>query len=40
MAIENKKELSPQECEALLSTLRNRFIKNTNRHKGLEWAQV
>jgi len=40
MTIENKKELYPQEREALLNTLKNRFIKNTNLHKSLEWDQV
>lgn len=36
----NKKELSPQQCEELLTILRTRFEKNMNRHKGLEWAGV
>ncbi len=36
----NKKALSPQQCEELLSTLKARFEKNKNRHKGLEWAKV
>jgi len=35
-----KKELSPKEREELLKTLKARFEKNTNRHKGLEWAEV
>jgi len=35
-----KKELSPQQCEDLLNTLKNRFEKNMNRHKGLEWTKV
>src|SRR6059036_4364205 len=36
----NKKELSPEQREELLSVLRARFEKNMNRHKGLEWAKV
>lgn len=36
----NKKELSPEEREGLLKTLKARFEKNMNRHEGLEWADV
>ncbi len=36
----NKKELSPKQREELLRTLKARFEKNMNRHKGLEWAKV
>ncbi|HEV7681432.1 MAG TPA: DUF4256 domain-containing protein [Pyrinomonadaceae bacterium] len=36
----NKKELSPEDRDELLSELRTRFEKNMNRHKGLEWAKV
>ena len=36
----NKKDLSPEQREQLLSALKARFEKNMNRHKGLEWAQV
>jgi hypothetical protein len=36
----NKKELSPKQREELLRTLKGRFEKNMNRHKGLEWATV
>ena len=36
----NKKELSPEQCEELLSVLKGRFEKNMNRHKGLVWAKV
>jgi hypothetical protein len=36
----NKKELSPKQREELLRTLRDRFEKSMNRHKGLEWAKV
>jgi len=35
-----KKELSAKESEELFSTLKARFEKNMNRHKGLEWAKV
>jgi len=34
------KELSPEQCEELLTTLEARFEKNMNRHKGLAWAKV
>ena len=36
----NKKGLSPEQREELLSALKGRFEKNMNRHKGLEWAKV
>jgi len=36
----NKKKLSQGEREGLLKTLKTRFEKNMNRHKGLEWAKV
>ena len=36
----NKKALSPEQREVTLSTLKARFEKNKNRHKGLEWADV
>jgi hypothetical protein len=35
-----KKELSPEQREALLTVLKARFEKNMNRHLGLEWAKV
>ena len=35
-----KKELSAKQREVLLDTLKGRFEKNMNRHKGFEWAQV
>lgn len=35
-----KKELSSEQRQELLSTLRARFEKNMARHKGLEWAKV
>jgi hypothetical protein len=34
------KELSPKQREELLKTLKARFEKNLNRHKGLDWAKV
>ena len=36
----NKKKLSAQERAELLNTLKARFEKNMNRHKGLDWAAV
>ena len=36
----NKKHLSPEQCEQLLRLLKARFEKNSNRHKGIEWANV
>jgi hypothetical protein len=36
----NKKELSTEEHSALINTLENRFEKNRNRHKNLEWSKV
>ncbi|MFC5711797.1 DUF4256 domain-containing protein [Thalassorhabdus alkalitolerans] len=35
-----KRELSLEEREELLSTLKSRFEKNMNRHKDLEWTKV
>lgn len=36
----NKKKLTPEQREELLKTLKTRFEKNMNRHKGLEWTKV
>lgn len=36
----SKKELSPDERDELLKELKNRFEKNKNRHKGIEWSKV
>jgi hypothetical protein len=36
----NKKDLSPEQREELLETLKARFEKNMSRHKSLEWAEV
>lgn len=35
-----KKELSPQQAEELLGTLKTRFGQNMHRHKSIEWAKV
>src|SRR3989339_495907 len=35
-----RQKLSPEERNELLTTLKARFEKNMNRHKGLEWAQI
>jgi hypothetical protein len=35
-----RKALSPKEREELLKTLKARFEKNMDRHKGLEWGKV
>ena len=40
MSAETKKKLSTKQQEELLGTLKARFEKNMNRHKGLEWADV
>jgi hypothetical protein len=37
---DNKKELSKARRESLLATLKSRFEKNMDRHKGLEWSKV
>ena len=36
----NKKELLPEQREELLKILKDRFEKNMNRHKDMEWAKV
>jgi hypothetical protein len=38
--MKTKKQLSPEQREELLRTLKDRFEKNMNRHTGLEWAKV
>jgi len=40
MAIKNTKELSAEQREELIRTLKVRFEKNKSRHAGLEWANV
>lgn len=36
----NKKELSLEQTETLLNTLKTRFENNMNRHNGLDWAEI
>src|SRR4051812_19292167 len=36
----SKKALSSEERDELLGALKARFEKNTNRHRGVEWAKV
>jgi hypothetical protein len=38
--VEIRKQLSSEQREELLRTLKARFEKNMNRHKGLEWTKV
>lgn len=40
MAKKTSKELSPKQQSELLKILRDRFEKNTKRHKGIEWTKV
>ena len=40
MATKSKKTLSSGQREELLKTIKERFDKNMNRHKGLDWAKV
>jgi Protein of unknown function (DUF4256) len=40
MTKKNKKELQPEQRETLLKSLKARFEKKMNRHKGIEWAKV
>ena len=40
MAKKDKKELTAKEREELIGTLKKRFEKNMNRHKGVEWGKV
>jgi len=39
-AAKTKKQLSPKQIEELLATLKARFEKNMNRHKGIAWDKV
>lgn len=36
----SKNQLSTEQRDEILKTLKNRFEKNMNRHKGLEWSKV
>ena len=38
--MENIKHLSLEQSSTLLKTLKDRFEKNTNRHKGLQWDKI
>src|SRR5919112_784336 len=38
--MKTKKQLSPAQRKKLLTTLKDRFEKNINRHKGLDWTKV
>jgi len=38
--ITTKKTLSKENQQQLINTLKTRFEKNTNRHKGLDWSAV
>jgi hypothetical protein len=38
--LQGAKDMKANQREELLRTLKTRFEKNTNRHKGLEWAKV
>ena len=38
--MQRAKDMKANQCEELLRTLKSRFEKNMNRHKGLEWAKV
>lgn len=40
MATNNKKELTAPQQEALLTILKLRFEKNSNRHEGLDWTAI
>jgi hypothetical protein len=40
MTLGNKKKLSSEQRDELLTTLKTRFEKNMKRHKGLEWNKV
>ena len=38
--MQKAKELKAKQREEFLNALKDRFEKNMNRHKGLEWAKV
>lgn len=40
MMKKEKRELSAEQSQALLSALKTRFEKNMNRHQGIKWAEV
>lgn len=35
-----KKQLAPKQIETLIELLKNRFEKNSHRHKGIDWTHV
>jgi len=39
-AASTQMELSPKQCDELLTALKARFEKHTGRHRGLAWAKV
>jgi hypothetical protein len=36
----SRKKLSPEQTKVLLRTLKDRFEKNMNRHRGVDWSKV
>ena len=38
--IADKKELTLEQCEEIIKILKNRFEKNMNRHKNLDWDKI
>ena len=38
--MKTNKQVSPAQREEILRTLKTRFEKNSNRHKGIDWAKV
>jgi len=40
LTMKNKKDLSSEQREKILSILKGRFEKNMNRHKGIDWGKV
>jgi hypothetical protein len=40
MTTDDRKELSAQQYESLITTLKMRFGKNMHRHEGLEWRNI
>ena len=40
MGTNKKKMLSEEECDSLLTQLKERFMKNMDRHKGLDWTKI
>jgi hypothetical protein len=38
--MQRAKDMKAEQCEELLRTLKTRFEKNMNRHKGIKWTEV